>query len=105
MRHIPHTFNIRALRVGILEEHRRAIGGAFATVTDYFWREDTPWLVMQLPDGRRSKAPAAWTDLTPDTFPATTNRALLLPQALPLMALTCRRLRSSQGTKKKNQPK
>jgi hypothetical protein len=30
---------------------------------DYFWREDTPWLVLQLPDGRWAAAPVRWTDL------------------------------------------
>ena len=40
-------------------------------MTDYFWREDSPWLVLQLPDGRRVVAPAAWTDAPTDTFPPT----------------------------------
>jgi hypothetical protein len=68
---------------------------------DYFWREDSPWLVLQLPDGRRIVAPAAWTDLPADTFPATTNRPLLLAQALPPLARLCRRLQSARPRKKR----
>ena len=93
MRHNPHPFHIRGARVGILEAGRRAVGGVFATVTDDFWREDSPWLVLQLPDGRRAAAPAAWTDLPADTFPANPVRSRLDPAALPEMARACRRLR------------
>jgi hypothetical protein len=85
---------MRGTRVGILEAHRRSVGGVFATVMDYFWREDSPWLVLQLPDGRRTSAPAAWTDLAADTFPPTLDRPLLLAQALPPLARTCQRLRA-----------
>ncbi len=66
---------------------------------DYFWREDTPWLVLQLADGRRTAAPAAWTDLPNNTFPTTPGRPLLLTTALPAMAQMCRRLRSARPTK------
>ena len=68
---------------------------------DYFWREDSPWLVLQLPDGRRVVAPAAWTDLTPDPFPPTPDRPLLLAHALPPMARTCQRVRSRRPTKRR----
>src|SRR5579871_90808 len=69
MQHNPHLLHIRGTRVGILEGGRPSVGGAFATVRDYFWREDAPWLVLQLPDGRRSAAPAAWTGVPPQRLP------------------------------------
>ena len=92
---------MRGTRVGILEARRRAVGGPFATVMDYFWREDCPWLVLQLPDGRRAVALAAWTDLPADTFPTTRGRPLLLAQALPPMAGTCQRLRATRSARRR----
>jgi hypothetical protein len=68
---------------------------------DYFWREDSPWLVLQLPDGRRAVAPADWTDLPADKFPLTPNRPLLLAQALPPMARLCRRLQATRSRKER----
>jgi hypothetical protein len=68
---------------------------------DYFWREDSPWLVLQLPDGRRAAAPAAWTDLPINNFSMTPDRPLLLAPALPAMARLCRRLRSVRPTKRR----
>jgi hypothetical protein len=93
VRHNPHLSHFCGTRVGILKGRRRATGGLFATVTDYFWREDAPWLVLQLPDGRRTAAPAAWTDLPPDAFPPTAGRPLFRGAALLAMARACRRLR------------
>jgi hypothetical protein len=101
VRHTPHSFHIGGLRVGILERHRGDVGDLFATVTDYFWREDTPWLVLQLPDGRRSAAPASWTDLPADTFPPTRDLPPLLAQALPPMARLCQRLRAARSTRRR----
>ena len=63
-------------------------------MTDYFWREDVPWLVLQLPDGRRSAAPASWTDLPADTFPLSRDQPLLTAHALPPMARLCQRAES-----------
>jgi hypothetical protein len=80
------------LRVAILKG-RSTVGGPFATVMDYFWREDTPWLVLQLPDGRRTAAPVIATDLPPNTFPAIPHLPLLPAAALPEMARVCQRLR------------
>jgi hypothetical protein len=85
--------------VGILGARHHDVGDLFATVTDYFWREDAPWLVLQLPDGRRAAAPAAWTDLPADSFPSTQGRPLLLAQALPPMARLCQRLRANRSTR------
>ena len=92
--HIYSTF--AGCRVGILGGRRHDVGSSFATVTDYFWREDNPWLVLQLPDGQRTAAPAAWTDLPAETFPLTRARPLLLADALPPMARLCQRLRSAR---------
>jgi hypothetical protein len=89
--------HIRGKRVGILEDRRTDVGDRFATVTDYFWKEDDPWLVLQLPDGRRVTAPVAWTDLPADTFPTTPDRPLLLAHALPPMARLSQRLRLTRS--------
>jgi hypothetical protein len=86
--------------VGILADRRQDVGGLFATVTDYFWRENAPGLVLQLPDGRRAAAPAAWTDLPVETFPPTQDRPLLA-HALPPMAQMCQRLRSARSTRRR----
>src|SRR5262245_21120402 len=96
MRHNPQSFYFRGQRVGIVEERRSDVGDLFATVMDYFWREDTPWLVLRLPDGRRASAPAAWTDFPADTFLPSGNRPLLLARALPPMARMCQRLQSTR---------
>src|SRR5262249_51783765 len=77
MQHTPVSLHFQGVRVGILPCHQREVGGPFATVTDYFWREDPPWLVLQLPHGRRVAAPAAWTDLQTDKVPVTSNHPLL----------------------------
>jgi len=69
------------------------VGGSFATVMDYFWREDTPWLVLKLPNGQRTTAPATWTDLPANTFPATLPLPLLATTALLPMARLCQQLR------------
>ncbi|WZO96096.1 hypothetical protein EP7_003077 [Isosphaeraceae bacterium EP7] len=70
-------------------------------MTDYFWREDAPWLVLQLPDGRRSVAPADWTDLPADAFPKIPDRPLLLTHALPPMARLCQRLGPTQSGRRR----
>src|SRR3954470_22450044 len=94
VQHNPQPFHVRGLRVGILGARRREVGDLLATVTDYFWKEDAPWLVLQLPDGRRTAAPAAWTDMPDDNFPTTPARTRLSAHALPPMARLCQRLRA-----------
>ncbi len=101
MQHTPQSFHIRGIRVGILGGRRHDVSDLFATVTDYFWREETPWLVLQLPDGRRTAAPAAWTDLPAETFPLAPGRPLLLADALPAMARLCQRLRAARSTRRR----
>ena len=101
MRHNPHPLHIRGRRIGILEDRSRDVGSLFATVTDYFWREETPWLVLQLPDGRRTAAPAAWTDMPAETFPLIQDRPLLLADALPAMARLYQRLRAARSSRRR----
>ena len=72
---------------------RRSVGGLFATVMDYFWREDSPWLVLQMTDGRRMAVLATWTDLPANTFPSKRRTPLLQPSVLVEMARQCQRLR------------
>jgi hypothetical protein len=101
VRHNPHSLHIRGSRVGILEGRSRDVGRPFATATDYFWRGEAPWLVLQLPDGRRTAAPAAWTDLPAECFPLISGRPLLLADALPAMARLCQRLRAARSTRRR----
>src|SRR5947209_15494850 len=101
MRHTPHSLHLQGVRIGILQCRQGEVGGPFATVTDYFWKEDAPWLVLQLPDGRRVAAPAASTDLPVDTFPTTPDRPLLLAHALPPMARLCQRLRPTRSGRRR----
>jgi hypothetical protein len=100
MRHNPHPLHIRGRRVSILQGHHE-VGGSFATVMDYFIREDTPWLVLQLPDGRRTATPATQTDLPTDAFPPRTPRPLLQAAALPEMARLWQKLRPRRAKKRK----
>src|SRR5215813_7672197 len=101
MRHTPHSLHFQGVRVGILPCHQGEVGGPFATVTDYFWREDSPWLVLQLPDGRRVAAPAAWTDLQTDKVPVTSNHPLLHASALLPMTSLCQRLRRARPSRRR----
>ena len=69
------------------------MGGEFATFLDFFWREDEPWVVLQLPNGQRTAVPASWTDLPAEGFTQSKGRAELLPSALLELARYCQRLR------------
>src|SRR5262245_53534972 len=100
MGHTPHPLHLHGVRVGILQCHQGGVGGAFASVTDYFWREDSPWLVLQLPDGRRVAAPAAWTDLPDSKVPMTSNRPLLHAQALSAMTSLCHGLQKAPSSRR-----
>jgi len=73
-------------------KHRRQVGSEFASFLDFFWREDEPWVVLQLPNGQRTAVPASWTDLPAEGFARTTGRAELLPSALLELARYCQRL-------------
>ena len=61
----------------------------------------TPWLVLQLPDGRRTAAPAAWTDLPADTFPPTRAARCSWPTPCRPMARLCQRLRPTRSTRRR----
>src|SRR3954465_15713694 len=74
-------------------KHRRQVGSEFASFLDSFWREDEPWVVLQLPDGQRTAVPASWTDLSAERFVQARSRAELLPSALTELARYCRQLR------------
>jgi hypothetical protein len=74
-------------------KHRRQVGSEFANFLDSFWREDEPWVVLQLPDGQRTAVPASWTDLPAECLAQTKGRAELLPSALLELARYCQRLR------------
>ena len=92
MSHKPQALLVpgTVVRIG---KHRRQVGGEFATFLDSFWREDEPWVVLQLPDGQRTAVPASWTDLPTAGFVQTKGRAELLPSALLGLARYCQRLR------------
>ena|SRR5437016_3842094 len=77
-------------------KHRRQVGSEFASFLDSFWREDEPWVVLQLPDGQRTAVPASWTDLPAEGLAPTKGRAALLPSALLELARYCQRLRQRQ---------
>jgi hypothetical protein len=92
------------VRIG---KHRRQVGGEFATFLDIFWREDEPWVVLQLPNGQRTAVPASWTDLPTAGFAQTKGRAELLPAALLELARYCQRLapRGRQRPRPKRTPR
>jgi hypothetical protein len=91
MFHKPQALLIPGALVKIAE-HRRQVGGEFAHFLDLFWREDEPWVVLQLPNGQRAALPASWTDLPRGCFVANKGRAELLPSALLELARYCQRL-------------
>jgi hypothetical protein len=84
-------------------KHRRQVGSEFASFLDSFWREDEPWVVLQLPDGQRTAVPASWTDLSAEGFAQTKGQPELLPSALLGLARYCQRLRPRR--KKRPHPK
>jgi hypothetical protein len=90
-------------------KHRRRVGGDFATSIDLFWREDKPWVVLQLPSGRRTAVPASWTDLATERLPSGKGQSEILPSGLMELARYCRGLRGSrtnhQRSKKRSQDK
>src|SRR4029077_14827493 len=85
-------------------KHRRQVGSEFASFLDSFWREDEPWVVLQLPNGQRTAVPASWTDLPAEGLARTKGRAELLPSALLELARYCQRLapRRTQRPRPKN---
>ena len=64
------------------------MGSEFATWIDVFWREDKPWVVLQLPSGRRTAVPASWTDLD-GRFSRGEDRPQILPSGLLELARFC----------------
>jgi hypothetical protein len=79
-------------------KHRRQVGSEFASFLDSFWREDEPWVVLQLPDGQRTAVPASWTDAPTERWAGIQGREELLPRALLELARYCQRLRPRRQT-------
>ena len=92
MSHNPQTLLSRG-RCVTITQHRRQVGSDLATFLDFFWREDQPWVVLQLPSGLRTAVPAAWTDLPGESFPRPAPTPEIHPPALSELARYCRGLR------------
>src|SRR5262249_14433818 len=86
-----------------IRKHRRRVGSEFGTLIDTFWREDEPWIVLQLPTGPRMAVPVSWTDLPSSQFPRTQAQGGLLPSALLALSQFCRGLR--KHLRKRRAPK
>ncbi|HMB05954.1 MAG TPA: hypothetical protein VKP69_19750 [Isosphaeraceae bacterium] len=84
----------------------RCVGSEFATWIDVFWREDKPWVVLQLPSGRRTAIPASWTDLD-ERFSRSEDRPQILPSGLLELAQYCHGLGKGRGKRcpSKNRPR
>jgi hypothetical protein len=74
-----------------IHKDAHGVGGEFATWIDVFWREDKPWVVLQLPTGRRTAVPASWTDLD-GRFSREEDQPEILPAALLGLARYCHEL-------------
>src|SRR4030065_2547729 len=70
-------------------KHHRKVGGDCGVVRDVFGKEGEPWIVLALLSGMRTVVPASWTDLPPESFPATTNLPQLSVPALAELARLC----------------
>jgi hypothetical protein len=81
-------------------KHCRRVGGEIATSIDLFWREDVPWVVLQLPSGRRTAVPVSWTDLTTERFASGKGQPEILPSGLIELARHCHGLRESRTSNK-----
>src|SRR5579885_2784945 len=99
----PQALPLPGASVRICKQRRQA-GSEFASSLDSFWREDEPWVVLQLPDGQRTAVPASWTDLPAEGLARTTGRAELLPSALLELARYCQRLRQPKRPRPKGPP-
>jgi hypothetical protein len=83
-------------------KHRRRVGGEFATSIDLFWREDEPWVVLQLSSGRRTAVPASWTDLAMERITLDKGQREILPWGLLELARYCHGLRESRTKHKRS---
>ncbi|HMB05935.1 MAG TPA: hypothetical protein VKP69_19655 [Isosphaeraceae bacterium] len=64
-----------------------------------FWREDKPWVVLQLPSGRRTAVPASWTDRD-GHFSRKQEQPEILPAKLLELARYCHGLRKNRGKRR-----
>src|SRR5262245_30775814 len=76
-----------------IRQGRRQVGGEFGILRDYFWREDEPWVVVQLSSGGRTPVPVSWTDLPAASFSRRKTEEHLLPTVLIPLAQLCQTLR------------
>jgi hypothetical protein len=81
----------------MIHQKDRCDGSEFATWIDVFWREDKPWVVLQLPSGRRTAVPASWTDLD-GQFSRREDRPQILPAGLLELARYCHGQRKDRGS-------
>src|SRR3981081_259194 len=95
MQHNPQALHLRGTPVRITS-HRRRVGSEFATLIDVFWRGGGTRVVLRLPSGQRTAAPASWTDLRSDCLVAPKTGPEILPSALLELAQCCRGLRSAR---------
>jgi hypothetical protein len=72
--------------------HRREVGATIVTLRDYFWRKEEPWGVIDLPTGRRTAIPLAWTDIPKDKLPMLIRSPQLDALRLLEMATFCQQL-------------
>ena len=91
MTYTPQARLLGGQSVRILK-HQTEVGGEFARVRDIFWREDEPWVLLQLPLGSQIAVPAEWTDLAPEHLCAARDQAEIHPLALLELARFCRRV-------------
>jgi hypothetical protein len=96
MGHKTQALHVHGLLVTIRSGFRRKVGDSNASVHDVFWQEDEPWVVLQLPSGRRTAVPASWTDLPSEHTKSEKNRAEAHPLALLELAKHCHNMRRSR---------
>jgi hypothetical protein len=96
--HNPQALLLSGAPVRILKE-ARCVGSEFATWIDVFWRGDKPWVVLQLPSGRRTAVPASWTDLD-GQFSRSEDRPQILPSGLLELSRHCHGLRKGRGKRR-----
>ena len=95
--HNPQALLLPGTPVRILQE-ASCVGSEFASWIDVFWREDKPWVVLQLPSGRRTAVPASWTNLD-GQFSRSEDRPQILPSRLLELSRYCHGLRKSRPSK------
>jgi len=83
-----------------MTKRRRRFGG-FGVVKDLFWKRNEPWVVVQLPTGRRVAAAVSWTDLAQQARLTKKNRPQLAPDGLIDLAKTVQAIKARRRQKGK----